>query len=118
MAAHKAEVEALLEKRGALEQVGGAGNASRSNAQLFCMPFLLPALTSGGFPIKRSICLPCRHVSPHPSAAPAVQEFMEAYLATCEAYENELERLRGEGVAEHAALKRRWASWWLQGLWL
>lgn len=34
MAAHKAEVEALLEKRGALEQVGGAGNASRSNAQL------------------------------------------------------------------------------------
>lgn len=32
---------------------------------------------------------------------------MEAYLAACEAYENELERLRGEGVAEHAVLKRK-----------
>jgi len=50
------------------------------------------------------------HTKTHTLATHAVQEFMEAYLAACEAYENELERLRGEGVVEHAALKRRWAG--------
>ncbi|KAL4435227.1 hypothetical protein ABPG77_001909 [Micractinium sp. CCAP 211/92] len=39
------------------------------------------------------------------SAAEA--DFMEQYLSACEQYENELERLRTEGLAEHGALKRK-----------
>ncbi|KAL4436661.1 hypothetical protein ABPG75_003800 [Micractinium tetrahymenae] len=39
------------------------------------------------------------------SAAEA--EFMEQYLAACEQYENELERLRMDGLAEHGTLKRK-----------
>jgi hypothetical protein len=35
------------------------------------------------------------------------QEFLEQYLAACEQYEGELERLRVAGLAEHGALKRR-----------
>lgn len=35
------------------------------------------------------------------------QEFMEQYLAACEQYEEELERLRVDGAVEHGTLKRR-----------
>ena len=109
IAAHKTELEALLEKRSVLEQVGG----SWAVRCLGCRMWAHLAACFNQLYLAGSIYhLPGVEVQQSLVNCPAlcrrdVQEFMEAYLAACEAYENELERLRGEGVAEHAALKRK-----------
>lgn len=64
------------------------------------------------------IAFPCDALVP---PLPILQEFLQQYLAACEQCEDELERLKAEGVREHAALKRRqawmvlllgcWALW-------